>query len=350
MNIDKKRAGRNQTLTLTEQEIPLLRIRLKRVDDLKQDAGEGMTGAVTVPAGAGDGKAGASTVPAGTSKGMAGTGENAVWKDVLVCGDMLDALQYLPDEMADLIVLDPPYNLDREFGAQHFHAMNEDRYETYLRSWLPMVCRKLKANGSLYLCGDWHCTSNMQRVLQENLTIMNRITWQREKGRGASHNWKNGMEDIWYAVKNPKDYYFDLESVKMKRRVVAPYRKEGVPKDWVESEEGKYRITCPSNFWDDLSVPFWSMPENTDHPTQKPEKLLAKLILASCPVGGLVLDPMMGSGTTCVVAHKLSRHYCGIELNEEYCLWAAKRIANAANDASIQGYADGVFWERNSGH
>ena len=112
----------------------------------------------------------------------------------------------------------------------------------------------------------------------------------------------------------------------MRRRVIAPYRENGQPKDWECTEQGNFRSTYPSNFWDDISIPFWSMPENTDHPTQKPEKLYAKLILASSEVGDVVFDPFMGSGTAAVVAKKLNRNFCGIELNEEYCLWAAKRL------------------------
>jgi site-specific DNA-methyltransferase (adenine-specific) len=90
------------------------------------------------------------------------------------------------------------------------------------------------------------------------------------------------------------------------------------------------------------------MPENTDHPTQKPEKLIAKLILASCPENGLVFDPFIGSGTTSVVAKKLGRKYTGIEINEEYCCWAEKRLLLAEDDNDIQGYSNGVFWERNT--
>ena len=207
---------------------------------------------------------------------------------------------------------------------------------------------KLKPNGSLYLCGDWKCTASLQRIMEEELHILNRITWQREKGRGAKSNWKNAMEDIWYGVKNDKDYYFNVDAVKLKRKVIAPYKIDGKPKDWEAEENGNFRITYPSNFWDDISIPFWSMPENTDHPTQKPEKLYAKLVLASSKIGDVILDPFMGSGTACVVAQKLGRNYIGIEINEEYCLWSAKRIINASKDSSIQGYFDGVFWERNS--
>lgn len=268
--------------------------------------------------------------------------------NTIVNADMLQAIESVPDESMNLIIIDPPYNMNKDFGNIEFRVMKEAEYEDYLRSWLPQVCRKLTADGSLYICGDWHCTSSLQRVLSENLTIINRITWQREKGRGAAKNWKNGMEDIWFAVKNPHDYYFNLDDVMVTRKVLAPYKKNGKPKDWVTTKKGNFRKTCPSNLWDDLSVPFWSMPENTDHPTQKPEKLYAKLILASSKPGDTVFDPFMGSGTACVVAKKLGRRYLGIEINQEYCLYASKRLLMAEEDKRIQGYEDGVFWERNS--
>lgn len=268
--------------------------------------------------------------------------------DMIVNADLYDCLDSLPDNYFNLIIIDPPYNLDKDFHGHKFSSRKDEDYEDYLRSWFYKVCDKLASNGSLYMCGDWKCTSSMQRVIEERLTVINRITWQREKGRGAKSNWKNGMEDIWFAVKNPKDYYFDVESVKMKRRVIAPYKIDGKPKDWEKSESGNFRITYPSNFWDDISIPFWSMPENTDHPTQKPEKLYAKLILASSRPGDKILDPFLGSGTSAVVAHKLGRRFCGIEINPEYCLWAAKRLYNVSVNSSIQGYADGIFWERNS--
>ena len=282
--------------------------------------------------------------------------QGTVWnknefQDKTIHADILTALPLLPDNFADLIIIDPPYNLTKNFNGKIFNARSNESYEEYLDSWFPQVCRKLKSNGSLYLCGDWKCTAELQRAMEKELTIINRITWQREKGRGAKANWKNGMEDIWFGVKNPDDYYFNLEAVKIKRRVIAPYReggKGGKPKDWEEGDDGNFRLTCPSNFWDDISVPFWSMPENTDHPTQKPEKLYAKLILASSRPGDLIFDPFLGSGTASVTAKKLGRHWCGIEMNEEYCMLAEKRLEMAESDKSIQGYSDGVFWERNT--
>jgi site-specific DNA-methyltransferase (adenine-specific) len=275
------------------------------------------------------------------------SGSPLSFADTLVNGDLTEVLGLLPDSFADLIIADPPYNLSKKFGSRGFSAMPDKRYEDYLRTWFHGLCSKLKPDGSLYLCGDWRSSSSLQRVMEEELTIMNRITWQREKGRGAAANWKNGMEDIWFGVRDPEHYWFDLEAVKLKRRVIAPYRENGLPKDWEDTPDGPFRLTCPSNFWDDISIPFWSMPENTDHPAQKPEKLMAKLILASCPPGGVVFEPFAGSGSACVTAKKLGRHYVGVEIDRGYCLVAAKRLRIADTDRRIQGY-DGVYFrERN---
>ena len=146
-----------------------------------------------------------------------------------------------------------------------------------------------------------------------------------------------------------KNYVFNIDSVKVKKKVIAPYKdEEGNAKDWFEENGEKFRFTHPANVWTDITVPYWSMPENTKHPTQKPEKLYAKFILASSQRGNLIFDPFMGSGTAPVVARKLGRQYIGVEINEEYSLWAAKRLMMADKDNSIQGYFDGVFWERNS--
>ena len=307
--IQKERAKNNRTLTLLPDEISLLREKLLTEDKMSS-----------------------------STKILNKT----------LNGDILAMLKFVPDNFADLIIIDPPYNLSKNFNGYKFHSRSEEAFDEYLATWFPEVCKKLKPTGSLYMCGDWKCTSALQRAIEKELTILNRITWQREKGRGAKSNWKNGMEDIWFAVKNPKDYYFDVEAVKIKRAVIAPYKVDGKPKDWNQEEDGNFRLTYPSNFWDDISIPFWSMPENTDHPTQKPEKLYAKLILASSKKGDVVFDPFLGSGTTSVVAKKLGRNFCGIEMNEEYCLWAEKRLELAEKDFSIQGYSDGVFWERNS--
>lgn len=261
--------------------------------------------------------------------------------------DCQTALQYLPSGCVDLLVLDPPYNLTKSFNGTTFHARNDMDYAVWMESWFAPIMRLLKPTASVYVCGDWKSSAIIITVVEKYLHIQNRITWEREKGRGAKANWKNCSEDIWFCTVS-NDYTFNTDAVRLRRRVIAPYRENGVPKDWQETDNGNFRDTAPSNLWTDISVPFWSMPENTDHPTQKPEKLLAKLILASSNTGDVVFDPFCGSGTTAVVAKKLGRHFVAIEQEEEYCLWALKRLAQVEFDTAIQGYNDDIFWERNS--
>jgi site-specific DNA-methyltransferase (adenine-specific) len=268
-------------------------------------------------------------------------------RDKTVFGDCFAVLPQLPSGSVDLVIADPPYNLDKQYGDTAFHRMDMEEYRSFTRRWLTEALRILKPEGSLYICADWQTGLLLGPLLAEYAVLRNRITWQREKGRGASANWKNSMEDIWFATKSDR-YTFHLDAVRQRRRVLAPYRENGMPKDWQDTPDGRFRDTCPSNFWDDITVPFWSMPENTEHPAQKPEKLLAKLILASSSPGDTVLDPFAGSGSTCVTAKKLGRHYIGIEREGAYCCLCEKRLEDAETDTRIQGYEDGVFWERNS--
>lgn len=264
-----------------------------------------------------------------------------------ICGDTFKVMPLLPSDAVDLAIVDPPYNLTKEFHGTVFSKKSSDDYEVYTRKWIEQLYPLIKDNGAIYVCCDWETSLIIGRVLGDYFHIRSRITWQREKGRGAAANWKNGMEDIWFATKSDR-YTFNLDAVKVRKKVIAPYRTNGQPKDWDETAGGNFRNTCPSNFWDDITIPFWSMPENTAHPTQKSEKLFTKIILASSNPGDVVFDPFLGSGTSSVVAKKLGRKYIGIEANEQYCIWAEKRLEMAESDPSIQGYVNGVFWERNS--
>lgn len=267
--------------------------------------------------------------------------------DKTIIGDSFTVMPLLPHKSVDLVIADPPYNLTKAFNGTTFSKKTAADYENYTRQWLSLVYPLLKDDGAIYVCCDWETSLIIGRVLGEFFTVRSRITWQREKGRGATANWKNGLEDIWFATKS-NNYTFNLDAVKIRKKVIAPYKVDGKPKDWDETESGNYRNTCPSNFWDDITIPFWSMPENTAHPTQKSEKLIAKILLASSNPSDIVFDPFLGSGTTSVVAKKLGRRYIGIEVNEQYCVWAEQRLAMAESDMSIQGYVDGVFWERNT--
>jgi len=262
--------------------------------------------------------------------------------------DLFAILDWLPESFVDLLFIDPPYNLTKSFNSGTFQERSVTEYAEWFESWFSKLTRILKPTASVYICGDWKSSASIHFVAEKYLKVRNRITWEREKGRGAKANWKNCSEDIWFCTVSD-DYTFNLDDVKLKRKVNAPYTDDkGKPKDWDDTDNGKYRITHPSNIWTDLTVPFWSMPENTDHPTQKPEKLLAKVILASSNPDDMVFDPFLGSGTTSVVAKKLGRRYVGVDVDELYCCLAEKRLAMAENDKSIQGYTDGIFWERNT--
>lgn len=305
----KKRAPRNRTLTLTDEEAETLAAKLIQLE--KPTSINGITNQV-------------------------------------INQDIMEALQHLPKQFVDLMIIDPPYNLTKNYNGHVFKSRQAEDYASWFENILSSLLPLLRPKATVYVCSDWKTSNIVFPVLDKYLHVRNRITWEREKGRGAKTNWKNNTEDIWFCTVDD-EYCFNVDSVKLKRRVLAPYRsKDGKPKDWNDTDNGKYRLTHPSNIWSDITVPFWSMPENTDHPTQKPEKLIAKLILASSNASDFVFDPFLGSGTTAVVAQKLERYFCGVELNKEYCCWAMKRLARALNDNSIQGYTDGVFWERNT--
>ncbi|MDU4959609.1 MAG: DNA methyltransferase [Sporomusaceae bacterium] len=303
----KTRAGRNRTLTVTPAEAAVLRRQL-----LPQPA-------------------------------WGQQPEGIIW------GDFLAVAPDLPERFVDLLFLDPPYNLDKQFHGSGFKKLTVDEYSGWLDGVIQATLRLLKPQASVYICGDWLTSASIFQVASAYFTVRNRITWEREKGRGAKANWKNCSEDLWFCTVDKKHYTFNADAVRLRRRVIAPYRdNRGRPKDWSETAAGNFRDTAASNLWTDITIPFWSMPENTDHPTQKSEKLLAKIILASSNAGDMVFDPFCGSGTTAAVAAKLGRRTLGIDLNEQYCLWAQKRLVQSAADSVVQGFCDGVFWERNT--
>lgn len=255
---------------------------------------------------------------------------NNIFLNSTIMSNTFDVLPYIRDEYINLIIADPVYELRKKYEDMTFNPIPEQDYLKFTHKWLDECYRCLKPNGSIYICIDWTASHLIRQALVEcGFTIRNRITWGRDKGRGAKANWKNNHEDIWFATKSKTDYVFNLDDVKIEKKVIAPYKKDGKPKDWKENEDGtRTRLTCPSNFWTDMIVPFWSMPENTIHPTQKPEKLIERLILASSNKEDIVLDPFLGSGTTSIVAKRLDRKYIGIEMQPKYCVIAEYRLEN----------------------
>ena len=268
--------------------------------------------------------------------------------NTVICSEIEKLSKFLPDKFVDLMFIDPPYNINKKFNLVSFKSMQIKAYELWLEKWFSKIVNTLKDTASVYICGDWKSSGSILNVGTKYFEVKNRITWEREKGRGAKSNWKNCSEDIWFFTRSA-DYTFNIDDVKLRRKVLAPYRDgKGNPKDWKIGDDANYRDTSPSNLWTDISVPFWSMPENTDHPTQKPEKLLAKIILAGTNEGDVVFDPFLGSGTTAVVAKKLNRNFVGVDIDEYYCCLALKRLSDAENNKEIQGYNNNVFWERNT--
>ena len=266
----------------------------------------------------------------------------------IIFGDTFRSLRYIPDNFVDLMIVDPPYNLTKNFGKRIFKQTDLRAYQHWLDRWLAQTVRILKPNASIYICSDWKTSVAIPEVAAKYFILRNRITWERDKGRAAQCNWKNCLEDIWFLTKS-EQYTFNLQAVKIQRPVVAPYRNsEGSPKDWQEKDGKKIRLTAPSNIWTDITIPFWSMAENTEHPTQKPEKLLAKLILASSNENDMVFDPFVGSGTTAVTAYKLNRRFLGIERERKYVALTMKRLELAIENKQIQGYKNGIFKSRNS--
>ena len=308
MAVEKARAPRNRTLTILDIEKDALLKRIVSEDQLDSEK---------------------------------------IIENRVVNADYREALSKIADRSISLLILDPPYNLNKKFNSLKFSKTTVGEYTSYLEEILASFLPKLKADSSVYICGDWYSSISIYEAASKFFNIRSHITWEREKGRGAKANWKNCSEDIWFCTLS-NEYTFNVEAVKLRRAVIAPYKENGKPKDWVDSDSGKFRDTAPSNLMSDITIPFWSMQENTDHPTQKSEKLIAKLVLASSNEGDLICDPFLGSGTTAVVAKKLNRNFLAFEQAEEYCLWAQKRLNQADNDKDIQGYSESVFWERNS--
>ncbi|MEM7347298.1 MAG: DNA methyltransferase, partial [Chloroflexota bacterium] len=169
---EEKRAPRNRTLTLTDEEVALYKSRVV---------------------------AGGEALP--------------IAKEILdktICHDLLEVITRLPKQFVDLLFIDPPYNLTKSFNGRSFNQMSLDSYEAWLDSWLAPLVQILKPTASIYICGDWQSTAAIQRVAARHFTIRNRITWEREKGRGAKSNWKNASEDIWFCTMS-NAYTFNVE-------------------------------------------------------------------------------------------------------------------------------------------
>ena len=151
--------------------------------------------------------------------------------------DILAAASFLPDEFVDLLFIDPPYNLDKTFNGSKFKKQSQLDYLKFLETYIRPLLRLLRPAASVYICSDWNSCGAVQLFAEKYFKIQNRITWEREKGRGAKANWKNCSEDIWFCTVSD-EYTFNAEAVKLKRRVIAPYTVDNQPKDWQREQQG----------------------------------------------------------------------------------------------------------------
>lgn len=258
--------------------------------------------------------------------------------------DCLESKLLIKEKSVDLFFLDPPYFI-RSMSWDSSWDSNEDYY-AWCKEWISLCYSQLKEKGSAYICCQWQHSGSLQKILEDSgFFVQNRITWKRDKGRGAKTNFKQMHEDIWFVTKSKNDYTFNIDDVKIKKKVIAPYRDEkGNPKDWwIDEESGeKTRLTFPGNLWDDFVVPFWSCkevrsyafskksPENVleKHPTQKPKDLVKRCILASSREGDLIVDYFGGSGTTLLAAKELNRNCIIFEKEDSYISAIETRLKN----------------------
>jgi site-specific DNA-methyltransferase (adenine-specific) len=248
------------------------------------------------------------------------------WVDQVFCEDALTGMARIPDASIDLILTDPPYNLGKDYGNSSDQQSVED-YLAWTEQWIDIALPKLKPNGSLYIFLTWRFAPEIFVMLKKRLTMMNEIIWDRRVPSmgGSTRSFSSVHDTIGFFVKR-KDYYFDLDAVRIPYDAAtkkARSRSIFVGAKWLEVGYN------PKDLWS-VSRLHREHAERVDHPTQKPLEIIERMLKASCPPGGVVLDPFMGSGTTALAAKRLGRHYAGFELNQAYCEVIQQRLAAPA--------------------
>lgn len=250
------------------------------------------------------------------------------WLDRVFCEDALTGLARIPDAAIDLILTDPPYNLGKDYGNASDQQMAHD-YLLWTEQWIAAALPKLKPNGSLYIFLTWRFSPEIFVMLKQRMMMMNEIIWDRRVPSmgGSTRSYTSVHDTIGFFVKR-KDYYFDLDAVRMPYDAAtkkARSRPIFVGAKWLE-------LGCnPKDLWSVARL-HREHPERADHPTQKPLEIIERMLKASCPPGGIVLDPFLGSGTSAVAAKRCGRHYVGFELNPAYCEVIERRLI-AVDDA-----------------
>lgn len=249
--------------------------------------------------------------------------DSQAWVNQVFCEDALAGLARIPDASIDLILTDPPYNLGKDYG----NASDQQTVAEYLRwteEWIVAALPKLKPNGSLYIFLTWRFSPEIFVMLKQRMTMMNEIIWDRRvPSMGGSVRSYSSVHDTIGFFVNRKDYYFDLDAVRIPYDAAtkkARSRSIFVGAKWLEVGYN------PKDLWS-VSRLHKEHPERADHPTQKPLEVIERMVKASCPPDGVVLDLFMGSGTTALAARRCGRQFVGFELNQDYCDIIEARLA-----------------------
>ncbi len=243
-------------------------------------------------------------------------------------GDCLDVLAELKDESVDLIFADPPYNIGKRFGEFRDSWPSDSAYAEWCFKWLALCINKLKPTGSMYVMTSTEAMPYLDLWLRERLSVMSRIVWHYDSsGVQAKKYYGSLYEPILFCVRDEKDYIFNAADIEVEARTGAvrkliDYRKE-VPTPYKTTK-------VPGNTWY-LPRVRYRMSEYEEHPSQKPEALLERIIKASSNPGDLVLDPFAGTFTTCAVAQRLERRTIGIEMQDEYIKTGLRRLGIATH-------------------
>ena len=237
--------------------------------------------------------------------------------------DALAGVGQLADGAVDLVIADPPYGLGKDYGNDS-DRLGAREYLAWSRRWIDAVLPKLKPNGSLYVFLTWQHSPEVFSYLKTRLIMVNEIIWDRRVPSmgGSTRKFSSVHDNVGFFAKS-RDYHFDVDAVRIPydaETKKARSRSIFVGKKWLE--EG-YN---PKDVWS-VSRLHRQHAEREDHPTQKPLEIVARMVRASCPAGGTVLDPFMGSGTSAVAALRNGRDFVGFELNPDYFAIVEKRVA-----------------------
>ncbi len=238
-------------------------------------------------------------------------------------GNSLNVLPKIPSCSVDLVFADPPYNIGKNFSGFDDAWSSDLDYAEWCFEWLGQCIRVLKPTGSLYVMTSTQAMPYLDLWLRERLTILSRIVWHYDSsGVQAKKYYGSLYEPILFCVKDTKNYTFNASDIAVEARTGAvrkliDYRKE-VPVPYNTRK-------VPGNTWYIPRVRY-RMPEYEEHPSQKPEALLERIIKASSNVGDTVLDPFSGTFSTCAVAQRLERRSIGIELQETYVKVGLRRL------------------------